>query len=167
MKKGRMTLEEFENTINLIDTYIENEGILKNDITESVNAYGLKNTILRHCFLNREDNLIYLPLKDEEYYWLGYVQGEVYMHSKTNNVLEVCNQFSSEKYFSNHPVSIMGRCMGRADLKKWINKHIPLKPYIKKEIWLCPNCDEEHKLKQINYNYCSKCGQKIDWGHDK
>lgn len=47
--------------------------------------------------------------------------------------------------------------------KKPIERHYEEegeKPYIK---YKCPSCDSPNQLIEGYDNYCSKCGQKIDW----
>lgn len=31
------------------------------------------------------------------------------------------------------------------------------------ELPLCPNCGEYYEVDYDDYDYCPKCGQKIDW----
>ena len=66
------------------------------------------------------------------------------------------------------------RLIGISAIKKQISK----KPIFKESDFMghlyCPNCDksfdcdEEYYLKYGEWNYCGKCGQKIDWsdGHE-
>lgn len=31
------------------------------------------------------------------------------------------------------------------------------------DTWECPNCEECYEVDYDDYDYCPKCGQKIDW----
>lgn len=31
------------------------------------------------------------------------------------------------------------------------------------DTWYCPNCNAMYELEYDDYDYCPKCGQKIDW----
>ena len=50
---------------------------------------------------------------------------------------------------------------------KALEKQIPQKPENMKTkhftFWKCPNCGSEWILK---YNYCDKCGQRLDWSDE-
>ena len=49
-----------------------------------------------------------------------------------------------------------------------LEKQVPKKPFPKTDIetehgywtWRCPNCGDELLFR---YNYCSSCGQRLDW----
>lgn len=48
-----------------------------------------------------------------------------------------------------------------------LEKQIPKKLTDKNETdycidWVCPNCEKFHR-NETRLNYCSECGQKIDW----
>ena len=54
-----------------------------------------------------------------------------------------------------------------------VEKEIPKKPYFKfggfadgypvYDTWICPNCCENYETEVDKYDYCPKCGQRIDW----
>lgn len=56
---------------------------------------------------------------------------------------------------------------------KALEKQIPKKPdvegdgyadgHLVYDTWICPNCEEHYEIDYDNYDYCPKCGQKLDW----
>lgn len=52
-----------------------------------------------------------------------------------------------------------------------LEKQVPKKPFPKTDIetergywtWKCPNCGDEWLFR---YNYCSSCGQRLDWSEE-
>lgn len=52
-------------------------------------------------------------------------------------------------------------------------KETPKKPHLEGDsysdgelvydTWICPNCEESYEVDYDKYDYCPKCGQKIDW----
>lgn len=49
-----------------------------------------------------------------------------------------------------------------------IHKQVPIKPTHNKMGWHCPTCKKEiywdTDYGQQKFNYCTECGQKLDWG---
>ncbi len=35
------------------------------------------------------------------------------------------------------------------------------------DTWECPNCGEYYEVDYDDYDYCPKCGQRIDWSEDR
>lgn len=35
------------------------------------------------------------------------------------------------------------------------------------DTWECPNCGECYEVDYDDYDYCPKCGQKIDWSENR
>ena len=33
--------------------------------------------------------------------------------------------------------------------------------------WLCPNCDSRFEVDYEDYDYCTNCGQRIDWSEEE
>lgn len=31
------------------------------------------------------------------------------------------------------------------------------------DTWVCPNCEEHYEVDYDNYDFCPKCGQRLDW----
>ncbi len=31
------------------------------------------------------------------------------------------------------------------------------------DTWICPNCEEYYEVDYDNYDFCPKCGQRLDW----
>lgn len=31
------------------------------------------------------------------------------------------------------------------------------------DTWLCPNCEQAYEVEYDKYDFCPRCGQKIDW----
>ena len=31
------------------------------------------------------------------------------------------------------------------------------------DTWVCPNCEEHYEVDYANYDFCPKCGQRLDW----
>ena len=60
------------------------------------------------------------------------------------------------------------------DLNECINaleKQIAKKPYVlpinrEENFTYCPNCKRNGVLVTPSYDYCTKCGQKLDWGNE-
>lgn len=54
---------------------------------------------------------------------------------------------------------------------KALNKQIAKKPYVlpinrEEDFTYCPNCKRNGILVTPSYVYCTKCGQKLDWGNE-
>lgn len=32
------------------------------------------------------------------------------------------------------------------------------------DTWICPNCEKRYEVDYDDYDFCPKCGQRIDWG---
>ena len=57
-----------------------------------------------------------------------------------------------------------------------VMKGIPKKPdfesdgyadgYPVYDTWICPNCGEHYEVEFDHYDYCPKCGQRIDWSEE-
>lgn len=57
-----------------------------------------------------------------------------------------------------------------------VKKEIPMKPevigdgYADGELvydtWICPNCGKNYEVEYDHYDYCPKCGQRIDWSEE-
>ena len=58
-------------------------------------------------------------------------------------------------------------------IKAIVKKEIPKKPYFESDgyadgypvydTWACPRCGEHYEVECDHYDYCPKCGQRIDW----
>lgn len=81
-------------------------------------------------------------------------------------------------YSSSKNVSIMTKAFAYQEAIKALEKQIPMKPANLKEMYMdfgngqkigvdaygdCPTC-KNHLYNGANY--CSKCGQKLDWGEE-
>lgn len=66
----------------------------------------------------------------------------------------------------------MERHISKRELVKALQKQIPKKPTEKYNHgnfvidWLCPSCGRFHR-NDYPLEYCSHCGQAIDWGEDE
>lgn len=62
-------------------------------------------------------------------------------------------------------------------IAKIVKKEIPKKPYFESDgdwegepvydTWICPNCCEHYETECDHYDYCPKCGQRIDWSDEE
>ena len=58
-----------------------------------------------------------------------------------------------------------------------VNKEIPKKPYFESDgyadgypvydTWICPRCGHNYEVDSDKFDYCPKCGQRIDWSDEK
>ena len=54
-------------------------------------------------------------------------------------------------------------------IKAIVKKEIPKKPYFESngypvyDTWICPRCGTNYEVDFDKFDYCPKCGQKIDW----
>lgn len=35
------------------------------------------------------------------------------------------------------------------------------------DTWICPCCEQHYEVDYDDYDYCPKCGQKIDWSENE
>ena len=58
-------------------------------------------------------------------------------------------------------------------IKAIVKKEIPKKPYLESDgyadgypvydTWICPRCGHNYEVDSDKFDYCPKCGQRIDW----
>ena len=58
-----------------------------------------------------------------------------------------------------------------------VKKEIPKKPYFESDgyadgypvydKWICPRCGHNYEVDSDKFDYCPKCGQRIDWSDEK
>ena len=73
---------------------------------------------------------------------------------------------SYKKYLKDHNIC------GREEIDvaiEALEKQIPKKPIMRKDVaetyYICPECEWE--VDKFDDNYCSDCGQKLDWSSEK
>ena len=62
-------------------------------------------------------------------------------------------------------------------IKAIVKKEIPKKPYFESDgyadgypvydTWICPRCGHNYEVDSDKFDYCPKCGQRIDWSDEK
>ncbi|MFW5669566.1 MAG: hypothetical protein ACOCM4_10025 [Acetivibrio ethanolgignens] len=85
---------------------------------------------------------------------------------KTEKIIETIKVAAAEVEW-NYPLDYTIALNEAAEL---LEKQVPKKPLIKKYAeewgywtWKCPNCGDEWLFR---YNYCSSCGQRLDWSEE-
>lgn len=58
-----------------------------------------------------------------------------------------------------------------------VEKEIPKKPYFESDgyadgypvydTWICPRCGHDYEVDSDKFDYCPKCGQRIDWSDEE
>lgn len=85
--------------------------------------------------------------------------------------LETVKKYTLDPKYSKYPVAsirpVLRYCLER--LQELVDKETPKKPTEADAseqnsycAWLCPTCGRTH-INNYPLNYCSDCGQKIDW----
>ena len=44
-----------------------------------------------------------------------------------------------------------------------VKKEIQKKPYFESDTWICPRCGTNYEVDSDKFDYCPKCGKRIDW----
>ena len=86
---------------------------------------------------------------------------------KTEKIIEIIKIAATEVEW-NYPLDYTIALNEAAEL---LEKQVSKKPFPKIDIetergywtWKCPNCGDEWLLR---YNYCSSCGQRLDWSEE-
>ena len=62
-------------------------------------------------------------------------------------------------------------------IKAIVKKEIPKKTYFESDgyadgypvydTWICPRCGHNYEVDSDKFDYCPKCGQRIDWSDEK
>lgn len=85
---------------------------------------------------------------------------------KTEKIIETIKVAAAEVEW-NYPLDYTIALNEAAEL---LEKQVPKKPLIKKYAeewgywtWKCLNCGDEWLFR---YNYCSSCGQRLDWSEE-
>lgn len=58
-------------------------------------------------------------------------------------------------------------------IAKIVKKEIPKKPYFESngypvyDTWICPRCGTNYEVDYDKFDYCPKCGQRIDWSDEE
>lgn len=86
---------------------------------------------------------------------------------KTEKIIETIKIAATEVEW-NYPLDYTIALNKAAEL---LEKQVPKKPFPKTDIetergywiWKCPNCGDEWLFR---YNYCSSCGQRLDWSEE-
>lgn len=86
---------------------------------------------------------------------------------KTEKIIETIKIAAAEVEW-NYPLDYTIALDEAAEL---LEKQVPKKPFLKTDIetevgywiWKCPNCGDEWLFR---YNYCSSCGQRLDWSEE-
>ena len=86
---------------------------------------------------------------------------------KTEKIIETIKIAATEVEW-NYPLDYTIALNEAAEL---LEKQVPKKPFPKTDIetergywiWKCPNCGDEWFFR---YNYCSSCGQRLDWSEE-
>lgn len=58
-----------------------------------------------------------------------------------------------------------------------VKKEIAKKPFFESDgyadgypvydTWICPRCGEHYEIECDHYDYCPKCGQRLDWSEEE
>ena len=62
-------------------------------------------------------------------------------------------------------------------IKAIVKKEIPKKPFFESDgyadgypvydTWICPRCGHNYETECDHYDYCPKCGQRLDWSEEE
>ena len=62
-------------------------------------------------------------------------------------------------------------------IKAIVKKEIPKKPFFESDgyadgypvydTWICPKCGTNYEVDSDKFDYCPKCGQKLDWSNEE
>lgn len=80
------------------------------------------------------------------------------------------------EYIEENAAEVAGIVM--LEVRKAVSKQIPKKPTYEGDgydrhreliydTWICPNCEAAYEVDYDHYDYCPKCGQRIDWTEEE